>query len=137
MSRESSIALSKLRSKFLLQPVSHCPFRVISVLLSHCNRDTYECWPSQAAIQRASGYGRSAVNRALRTAKKLQLFHSVTVGALEMRLRHPKINANSKHRYTIYTLNPKAPAWKDYKRINQEYAGHCMSAAGYVHGTTR
>lgn len=109
-------------------PVADCPYRVILILLAYCNRDTYECWPSQAAIQRASGYGRSAVNRALRTAKALKLFHSETIGAKEMRLRHPQIKANGKHRYTIYTLNPSSAAWKQHQRINQEYARQCAAA---------
>ena len=128
MSKQSSIALGRLRNKFQRLPVSNCPHRVILLLLSYCDRDTYECWPSQATIQRESGYGRSAVNRALRTAESLELFQCETIGAREMRLRFPHVKANAKHRYTIYTLNPSASGWKKAEAINQDYAWRCEIA---------
>ena len=128
MSKPSSVALSRLRNKFQRLPVSNCPHRVILLLLSYCDRDTYQCWPSQATLQRESGYGRSAVNRALRTAESLGLFQCETIGAREMRRRFPQLKANAKHRYTIYTLNPSASAWKKAEAINQDYAQRCEIA---------
>ncbi len=136
MSKQSSIALGKLRNRFSRLPVANCPYRVISVLLSYCDRDTYQCWPSQATIQKSSGYGRSAVNRALRTIKALNLFTCETVGANEMRSRFPRIKANAKHLYTVYTINPKSPAWKDADAINQDYALQCSASRECVPART-
>ncbi len=137
MSKQSSVALSKLRNKFLRLPVANCPFRVVTILLSYCDRDTYQSWPSQATIQKSSGYGRSAVNRALRTIKAVGMFTCETVGANEMRRRFPEIKANAKHLYTVYTLNIDSPAWKDADAINQDYAMQCSASRECVPAGTR
>ncbi len=128
MSKPNSIAFGKLRNKFLRMPVVHCPYRLTLLLLSYCDRDTYESWPSQSTLQRESTFGRSAVNRALRTIEELGLFHCETIGGREMRQRFPKLKPTSKHSFTIYTLNPNAAAWKDAELINRTYARHCEHA---------
>ena len=128
MSKQSSVALSRLRKNFLRLPVSHCPYRVILLLTSYCDRDTYESWPSQSTLQRESKFGRSAVNRALRTIEELGLFRCETIGGREMRQRFPKVKPTAKHSFTIYTLNPDAAAWKDAELINRTYARHCEKA---------
>jgi hypothetical protein len=43
VSKQNSIAFGKLRNRFLRLSVANCPYRVILVLLSYCDRDTYQC----------------------------------------------------------------------------------------------
>ena len=128
MSKQTSVALSRLLKNFLRLPVAHCPYRVILLLISYCDRDNYESWPSQSTLQRESTLGRSAVNRVLRTIEELGLFRCETIGGREMRQRIPKLKPTSKHSFTIYTLNPNAAAWKDAELINRTYARHCEQA---------
>lgn len=111
MSKESSIALGKLKSKLVRQPYPQMFSRVLSVLLSYVNRDKGIAWPSQKKIAQEVGCSVKAVKRNLDAAKKLGLVTIESVGAEELRERTGYTNVVPGRRYTIYRVNMGHVLW--------------------------
>jgi hypothetical protein len=113
MSKESAIALGKLKAAFRRQPLPDKFSRLVTLLLDHLNRDTLICWPSRGRLAQLMGCSEKTVQRNLRAVRKLGLFEMKTIGADEMRCRvGNKIRVTDRHTYTIYKLNSAHPLWK-------------------------
>lgn len=108
MSKESSIKLGQIKSAFTKQPLPDKFSRVVAVLLSYTNRDTYCCRPSKARIANHIGCSEKTVARNLRAVKELGLFHCQTLGREQM--RHAlgngfKSKSTGQRLFTLYRLN--------------------------------
>jgi hypothetical protein len=113
MSKESAIALGKLKAAFRRLPLPDKFSRLVSLLLDHLNRDTLICWPSRGRLAQLMGCSEKTVQRNLRAIRELGLFDLETVGADEMRQRAGnKLKVTDRHTYTIYCLNADHPLWK-------------------------
>ena len=113
MSKESAIALGKLKAAFRRQPLPDKFSRLVTLLLDHLNRDTLICWPSRSRLAQLMGCSEKTVQRNLRAVRELGLFEMETIGADEMRRRvGSKIRVTNRHSYTIYKLNSAHPLWK-------------------------
>ena len=113
MSKESAIALGKLKATFRRLPLPDKFSRLVSLILDHLNRDTLICWPSRGRLAQLMGCSEKTVQRNLRAVRELELFEMETIGADEMRRRvGSKIRVTDRHSYTIYKLNSAHPLWK-------------------------
>jgi hypothetical protein len=113
MSKETAIALGKLKAAFRRLPLPDKFSRLVALLLDHLNRDTFICWPSRSRLAQIMGCSEKTVQRNLRAVRELELFEMETVGADEMRRRiGGKIRVTDRHSYTIYKLNSAHPLWK-------------------------
>jgi len=111
MSKETGIALGKLRSKLTRQPYPQMFSRVLSVVLSHVNRDKLIAWPSQKTIALEVGCSVKTVKRNLDAAKKLGLITIESVGADELRQRTGYTKVTPGRRYTIYRVDMSNDLW--------------------------
>lgn len=114
MSKESAIALGKLKAAFRRLPLPDKFSRLVSLLLDHLNRDTLICWPSRGRLAQLMGCSEKTVQRNLRAIRELGLSDLETIGADEMRrLVGSKLKVTERHTYTIYRLNADHPLWKE------------------------
>jgi hypothetical protein len=111
MSKETGIALGKLRLKLTRQPYPQMFSRVLCVVLSHVNRDKLIAWPSQKTIAQQVGCSVKAVKRNLDAAKQLGLITIESVGADELRQRTGYTKVTPGRRYTIYRINMSNNLW--------------------------
>lgn len=115
MSRERSIRLGKIRSQFQKLPLPDKFSRVVTVLLTYVNRETYLCWPSKITLAKNIGCSEKAVARNLKAAKQIGLFDVQTYGHKEMKqLVGSKFNvkASGQRLYALYKLNENHPLWR-------------------------
>jgi hypothetical protein len=113
MSKESGIALTKLKTAFIRQPFPQMFSRILSVLLTYVDSDTVRAWPSQQRIASQVGCNEKTVKRNLQAARALGLLKIESVSAEELR---PRVGSKKRlpphHRFTIYTINVNHSLWK-------------------------
>lgn len=114
MSKESSMRLGKIKTKFTRQPLPPTFSRIVSVMLTYVDRDTYYAWPSKQKIAKHVGCSEKTVARNLQAIKQLRLFECQTLGSEGMRRRlgdRFKPGDRSQRLFTLYQLNVNHPLW--------------------------
>lgn len=112
MSKESAIALGKLKSQFRRLPLPDKFSRLVSLLLDHLSREHQIAWPSRSRLAALMGCSEKTIQRNLSAVRTLGLFYMENVGADEMRCRIGLKRKDNRHTYTLYKLNWKHPLWK-------------------------
>lgn len=113
MSKDTSMALTKLKNSFIRQPHPQMFSRIVSVLLTYVDRDTLKAWPSQKRLAGQVGCNEKTVKRNLEAARNLGLLTIESVSGEELKLRtSSKKKLPPHHRFTIYTIHMDHPLWK-------------------------